>query len=62
MAFTEHYAIINDMPMFRDEGLLKRDIHAVRMHDGLPSRFALVPRDGGEIRWFERRRPVYGTG
>ena len=58
MAFTQHYAIINDMPMFWDEELLKRDIHAVRMHDGLPSRFALVPRDGGEIRWFEAA-PTY---
>ncbi len=58
MAFTEHYAILNDLPMFWDAELLKRDIHAVRMHDGLPSRFALVPRAGGEIRWFEAA-PTY---
>jgi carotenoid cleavage dioxygenase len=28
------------------------------MHEGLKSRFALVPRDGGEIRWFEAA-PTY---
>jgi carotenoid cleavage dioxygenase len=58
MAFTEHYAILNDMPMFWDAELLKRDIHAVRLHDGLPSRFALVQRAGGEARWFEAA-PTY---
>ncbi len=58
MAFTEHYAILNDLPVFWDAELLKRDIHAVRKHDGLPSRFALVPRRGGDIRWFEAE-PTY---
>ena len=58
MAFTKNYAILNDMPMFWDAELLKRDIHAVRLHNGLPSRFALVPRAGGEARWFEAA-PTY---
>lgn len=58
MAFTERFAILNDMPMFWDAELLKRDIHAVRLHEGLPSRFALVPRAGGEMRWFEAA-PTY---
>ena len=54
MAFTEHFAILNDLPVFWDEKLLERDIHAVRLHEGLKSRFAIVPRHGdGEIRWFE---------
>lgn len=54
MAFSENYSILNDLPVFWDEDLLKRDIHAVRMHD-LPSRFAILPRYGTEkdIRWFE---------
>jgi carotenoid cleavage dioxygenase len=58
MAFTEHYSILNDLPVFWDEELLKRDIHAVRLHKGLPSRFAIVPRHGGPIRWFEAE-PTY---
>ena len=60
MAFTEHYSILNDLPVFWDAELLKRDIHAVRMHEGLPSRFAIVPRHGtpDQIRWFEAE-PTY---
>lgn len=59
MAFTENYAILNDMPVFWDARLLERNIHAVRLHEGLPARFALVPRSGdGEIRWFEAA-PTY---
>jgi carotenoid cleavage dioxygenase len=58
MCFTEHYSILNDLPVFWDAELLKRNIHAVRLHEGLPSRFAIVPRHGGEIRWFEAA-PTY---
>ena len=54
MAFTENYSILNDLPVFWDEDLLKRDIHAVRNHPGLPSRFAIIPRYGQpeDIKWF----------
>lgn len=60
MAFTENYAVLNDLPVFWDAKLLERNIHAVRFHEGLPSRFAIVPRHGrgGEIRWFEAA-PTY---
>ncbi len=58
MAFTEHYAILNDLPVFWDAKLLERDIHAVRFHEGVPSRFAIVPRHGGEVCWFEAA-PTY---
>ena len=60
MIFSEHWSIVNDLPMFWDQELLKRDIHAARMHDGLPSRFALIPRHGQpeDIRWFEAT-PTY---
>ena len=55
MAFTEHYAILNDCPMFWDPKLLERDIYAVRYFRDLPTRFAVIPRRGGaeDIRWFE---------
>lgn len=58
MAFTENYAILNDLPVFWDAELLKRNIHVVRRHEGIPSRFAIVPRQGGEPRWFEAA-PTY---
>ena len=58
MAFSENYVILNDLPVFWDAKLLERNIHAVRLHEGLPSRFAVLPRHGGEIRWFEAA-PTY---
>lgn len=55
MMFTEHWSILCDFPLFWDEELLKRDVHVTRLHEGLPSRFALIPRYGQpeDIRWFE---------
>jgi len=60
MAFTEHYSILNDLPVFWDQELLKRDIHAVRAHPGIPSRFGIIPRFGQpeDIKWFEAA-PTY---
>ena len=58
MTFSENWSILNDLPVFWDAELLKRDIHATRLHAGVPSRFALVPRHGGEPRWFEAA-PTY---
>ncbi len=55
MAITPNWSILNDMPLFWDEELLGRNIHAARLHDGVPTRFALIPRHGQpqDIRWFE---------
>ncbi|HQP20284.1 MAG TPA: carotenoid oxygenase family protein, partial [Phenylobacterium sp.] len=55
MVFTANYAILNDLPVFWDEELLKRGVHAVRHHKGIPSRFAVIPRRGEtkDIKWFE---------
>lgn len=58
MIFSEHWSILNDMPVFWDPELLKRDLHAARLHAGVPTRFALIPRHGGEPRWFEAA-PTY---
>jgi carotenoid cleavage dioxygenase len=60
MAITKNWSILNDMPLFWDEELLKRDIHAARIHEGVPTRFALIPRYGQpeDIRWFETS-PTY---
>ena len=55
MMFTPNWSILCDFPLFWDEELLKRDVHVTRLHEGLPSRFALIPRYGQpeDIRWFE---------
>ena len=60
MAFTENYAIVNDLPLFWDADRLTRGQHVVRLHRDLPSRFGVVPRLGQahEIRWFEAA-PTY---
>jgi carotenoid cleavage dioxygenase len=44
--------------MFWDTDLLARGVHAVRFHPDQPTRFALVPRAGGDVRWFEAE-PTY---
>jgi carotenoid cleavage dioxygenase len=55
MAFTENYAILNDLPLFWDPTLLERNMHVVRFHGDMPARFGIIPRRGGadEVRWFE---------
>jgi len=55
MAFTEHYAVLNDCPLFWDVDLLDRGIHAARYHPDLPTRLGVVPRRGtnDDIVWFE---------
>ena len=55
MAISEHYSILNDLPMFWDAALLERGVHAARIHEGIPARFAVIPRHGRteDVRWFE---------
>jgi carotenoid cleavage dioxygenase-like enzyme len=55
MMFTPNWSILCDFPLFWDAELLKRGVHVTRLHEGLPSRFALIPRYGQpeDIRWFE---------
>lgn len=55
MAFTENYAILNDLPMFWDPRGLERGIHAPKFHRDMPARFAVIPRRGrtSDIKWFE---------
>ena len=43
MVFSENWSILNDLPVFWDQELLRhRNLHAVRLHENQPSRFALV--------------------
>jgi len=57
MAFTENFAILNDLPFYWDPEALKVNAHAVRFYRDQPSRFAILPRRGGpeDIRWFEAK-------
>ncbi|MGN6609712.1 MAG: carotenoid oxygenase family protein [Jatrophihabitans sp.] len=55
MAFTEHYAILNDLPLFWEPAALAAGKYAARFHPEMPSRFAVIPRRGqtSDIMWFE---------
>ena len=53
MAFTKDYAILNDCPLYWEPELMERGIYANVFHPELPTRFAVVPRMGGDIKWFE---------
>lgn len=60
MAFTANYSILNDFPMFWDEALLPKGIHASRFHPEMKSRFGILPRFGtdADVMWFEAE-PTY---
>jgi len=58
LAFTEHYAIVGDFPLFWDPELLPQGVHRPRWSPQLGTRFGVVPRTGGEVRWFEAA-PTY---
>ena len=55
MAFTENFAILNDLPLFWDPRGLAAGKYMARFHPELPSRFAVIPRRGdtSDVRWFE---------
>jgi carotenoid cleavage dioxygenase-like enzyme len=55
MAFTENYAILNDLPLFWAPEALAAGKYAARFYPEIPARFAVIPRHGttADIRWFE---------
>jgi len=55
MAFTENFAILNDLPLYWDTSSLAEGHFSNRFHRDEPSRFAIIPRHGSteDIRWFE---------
>ncbi|MCX5743485.1 MAG: carotenoid oxygenase family protein [Proteobacteria bacterium] len=58
MAFTPRFTILNDFPLFWAPEQLAKGIYRPRWRPDLPSRFAIVPRHGGDVRWFEAE-PTY---
>lgn len=55
MAFSQHYSILVDLPLFWNPELLAAGFHVPTFYPDVPTRFAIVPRYGSvsEIRWFE---------
>jgi len=55
MAITPNYSVLMDLSMFWDPELLDRGIHKVTFYPDIPTRFAVLPRFGGndDIQWFE---------
>jgi carotenoid cleavage dioxygenase-like enzyme len=58
IAFTERFVVLNDLPLFWDPALLAKGVYRPRFHAEMASRFAIVPRTGGEPAWFEAA-PTY---
>ncbi len=56
LTITQNYSIVHDFPFFHDVDVLRKSGHRVaRFHRDLPSRFGVLPRNGGSesVRWFE---------
>ncbi|WP_312163243.1 carotenoid oxygenase family protein [Phenylobacterium sp.] len=55
MAFTTNYSILNDLPVFWEPELLEKNLHVVRFHREMRSRFGILPRYGQpqDIKWFD---------
>ena len=54
MAFTENYLIVNDCPLYLEQGAIDSGVYGPRFHADEPTRFGLVPRSGdGTVRWFD---------
>jgi len=60
MAFTEHHAILMDLPVYPRPEALQEKRWIVAYHHDQPARFGVIPRRGGgdSIRWFEAE-PCY---
>ncbi len=58
MAFTERFVVIGDFPYFWEMEKVRANKFRAQYFPELGSRFAIVPRDGGAIRWFEAS-PTY---
>ena len=53
IAITAHHTVLLDLPMTWDEAKLKLGKRRVRFDREGPSRWGVLPRHGGAVRWFE---------
>jgi carotenoid cleavage dioxygenase-like enzyme len=58
MAMSKMHSILCDFPLFWNPELLAQGAYRPIWRPDLPSRFAAVPRYGGDVRWFEAA-PTY---
>lgn len=52
MGMTENYVILHDLPVIFSEQAIRNRMWQIHVADQ-PTRFGVVPRKGGEARWFE---------
>ena len=56
IGFTQHYAVVHDLPFFHDMNVLRKHGYRVlTFHRDIPTRFGIIPRRGqsADVRWFE---------
>jgi carotenoid cleavage dioxygenase-like enzyme len=53
MAMSANYSVLCDFPLFWNPEQLAQGSYRPTWRPDLPSRFAVVPRYGGDVRWFE---------
>ena len=59
IGITDNFLILHDFPIFHDEAVFKKTGKRIPVfHPDVPTRFAILPRAGGEPRWFEAE-PCY---
>lgn len=52
MGLTKNYAILHDLPVIFSEQAIRNRLWQIHVAD-LPTRFGVVPRKGGDPKWFE---------
>ncbi|MEM8771448.1 MAG: carotenoid oxygenase family protein [Pseudomonadota bacterium] len=52
MGLTENYVILHDLPVIFSEAAIRKRLWQIHVADQ-PTRFGVVPRAGGEPKWFE---------
>ncbi|GAA3245191.1 carotenoid oxygenase family protein [Pseudonocardia petroleophila] len=58
MAITENFSILMDLPLVQDLDAARQGRYKLHFDRETPSRFAVIPRRGTEVRWFEAE-PCY---
>lgn len=53
IAITQNHTIFLDLPMTWDQEKLRAGRRRIQFQRDTPSRFGVIPRHGGEVRWFE---------
>lgn len=52
MGLTENYVILHDLPVIFTDSAIRNRLWQIRVADQ-PTRFGVVPRKGGAVKWFE---------